>query len=250
MDDARRDLELNVLRFFADETSYGVVETDARSRRTTTWGTRPGTLAGEAIRFAMQFKGFPIAFAQRVGARALFGFRPEARLQHMTHIGTLLAGMTMAGYAAMTFKDMAKGYWPPRDPTDLKTWQAAMIQGGALGIYGDFLFSRVNRFGGGVTETVIGPAFGTLSELGDLMLKAREEVLSDEDQLKMRDLVNFATYHTPMINLFYVRPALDYLFLNSLREVASPGFTRRTEKRRLKEYGQKNYFPKPLEPFN
>jgi hypothetical protein len=134
---------MSVLRFIADETNYGVIVTDARSRRTTTLGQRPGTIAGEGIRFIMQFKGFPIAFGQRVLGRAAFGFRKGAKLEQTAHIGTMLAGLTMAGYAAMTMKDMAKGYWPPRDPTDPKTWAAAFVQGGAMGIYGDYLFSQV-----------------------------------------------------------------------------------------------------------
>jgi hypothetical protein len=79
-DAARHDLEMSLRRFVADETSYGVIETDARSRRTTTWGTRPGTLAGEGIRFVMQFKGFPIAFSQRVIGRAASASAKGARL--------------------------------------------------------------------------------------------------------------------------------------------------------------------------
>lgn len=239
IEDGRRDLELSVLRFFADETSYGVVETDARSRRTMTLGTRPGTIAGESMRFIGQFKGFPIAFSQRIGGRALFGHRKGAgMLERTAHIGTLLAGMTMAGYAAMTFKDMARGYWPPRDPTDPKTMAAAFIQGGAAGIYGDFLFGRVNRFGGGLAETAMGPAFGSGFDLADLLLKARDAGLSSEEEIQFSDFLTFATQNTPFVNLFYVRPALDYLFLNSLREAASPGYLRRIEKRREKDYGQ------------
>lgn len=249
-DDARRDLELSVLRFFADETSYGVVEVDARSRRTMTLGTRPGTLAGEAMRFVGQFKGFPMAFTQRVGGRALFGHRKGGGLEKTAHIGTLLAGMTMAGYAAMTMKDMMRGYWPPRDPSDPKTLAAAFIQGGAAGIYGDFLFGRVNRFGGGLTETAIGPAAGAAADLMELILKARDAGLSSEEEVKMGDYLNFATQNTPFVNLFYVRPALDFLFLNSLREASSPGYTKRMHGRRKKDYGQENVMPKPLQPFN
>lgn len=245
---ARHDLELSVLRFFADETSYGVVETDARSRRTTTWGTRPGTLAGESIRFIMQFKGFPIAFAQRVGGRAAFGFRKGARLEQAAHIGTLLAGMTMAGYASMTMKDLIKGYWPPRDPTHIKTWQAAFIQGGAAGIYGDFLFGRVNRFGGGLAETAMGPAFGSAFDLGDLILKAREAGLSSDEEVRLADWLNFSTQNTPFVNLYYVRPALDFLFLSSMKEAASPGYLKRVESNRQKTYGQRNVMPDPLIP--
>ena len=247
---AKRDLEMAVRRFVADETSYGVIETDARSRRTSTWGTRPGTLAGEAIRFVMQFKGFPIAFSQRVIGRGILGFRPGAGFEQGVHIGTMLAGLTMAGYAAMTMKDLTRGYWPPRDPTDLKTWEAAFVQGGAAGIYGDYLFGRVNRFGSGLAETAMGPALGSAFDLGDLILKARDAGLSEDEKVKLADWMTYATQNTPFINLYYVRPALDFLFLNSMREVASPGYFRRVERQREKTYGQHSFMPAPLRPFN
>jgi hypothetical protein len=247
-DAARHDLEMSLRRFFADETSYGVIETDARSRRSTTWGTRPGTMAGESLRFIMQFKGFPIAFAQRTMGRAAFGFRQGARLEQVAHIGTMLAGLTMAGYAAMTMKDFTRGYWPPRDPTDPHTWGAAFVQGGAAGIYGDYLFSRVSRFGGGPLETLLGPTVGAGSGLVDLILKARDASVSSDEQVKLADWLNYATQNTPFVNLYYVRPALDFLFLNSLHEVATPGYIRKTESKRLSQYGQR-MMVKPLQPF-
>lgn len=247
---ARQDLEMSVLRFFADETSYGVIETDARSRRTTTLGLRPGTLAGEGIRFLMQFKGFPIAFSQRAIGRAAFGFRKNAKLEQAAHIGTMIAGMTMAGYAAMTMKDLTKGYWPPRDPTDIKTWAQAFVQGGAAGIYGDFLLGRVNRFGSGLAETAMGPAFGMAFDAGDMILKARDAGLSSDEEVKLADWINFTTQNTPFANLYWTRPVLDFLFLNSMREVASPGFQRKVEAKRRSQYGQRNVMPKSLQPFN
>jgi hypothetical protein len=247
-DAARHDLEMSLRRFFADETSYGVIETDARSRRTTTLGTRPGTIAGEGLRFIMQFKGFPIAFAQRTMGRAAFGFRQGARLEQVAHIGTMLAGLTMAGYAAMTMKDFTRGYWPPRDPTDPHTWGAAFVQGGAAGIYGDYLFSRVSRFGGGPLETFLGPTIGAGSGLVDLILKARDASVSSDEQVKLADWLNYATQNTPFVNLYYVRPALDFLFLNSLHEVATPGYIRKTESKRQSQYGQR-MMVQPLRPF-
>jgi len=247
IEDGRRELELSILRFFADETSYGVVEVDSRARRTLTLGNRPGTFAGEAMRFIAQFKGFPIAFSQRVVGRAMFGqMNGPKSLTYWGHIGTLLAGMTMAGYAAMTMKDLARGYWPPRDPTDKDTIIAAMIQGGAMGIYGDFLFSRVNRFGSGIAETAIGPGLGSVFDFIDLIAKARDAGLSAEEEVKASDWLNYALQNTPFINLFYTRPALDYLFLNSMREAASPGYLKRMEKRRRTDYGQESFIPRAL----
>lgn len=246
---ARHDLEMSVLRFFADETSYGVIETDARSRRTTTLGLRPGTTAGESIRFIMQFKGFPIAFAQRAIGRSVHGFRKDAKLEQLTHIGTLLTGMTMAGYAAMTMKDLTKGYWPPREPS-LATLGQAFVQGGAAGIYGDFLLGRVNRFGSGLAETSMGPVFGAGFDAGDLFLRARDAGLSSDEEVKLADWINFTTQNTPFANLYWTRPVLDFLFLNSMREVASPGFQRKVESKRRSQYGQQNVMPKSLQPFN
>lgn len=256
-DDARRNLELAVLRFFSDETSYGVVEVDAATRRMMTWGQRPGTIAGEAIRFVGQFKGFPFAFTQRVGGRAIFGHRKDATLlEKSAHIGALLAGMTMAGYAAMTMKDLVKGYWPPRDPTKPATWAAAFVQGGAAGIYGDYLFAQTNRFGNSILETTAGPTIGSAAEFITIALKARDvatgKLTGNEADFPAARAISWATGNTPFANLFYVRPALDYLFLNSMREAVSPGFLKKQAKRRAADYGQTKapFLPNSLRPFN
>jgi hypothetical protein len=150
----------------------------------------------------------------------------------------------------MTIKDLIKGNWPPRDLSDPGTWAAAFIQGGAAGIYGDFLFGRVNRFGGDVLETVVGPTAGTASQLIEMAQRARTAGLSSDEEFKFGELLTVATGNTPFANLFYVKPALDFLFMNSLREAASPGYLRRNEGRRKKEYGQTSVFPAPLTPFN
>lgn len=242
-EDGRRNLELSVLRFFADETAYGVVEVDNATRRLMTQGNRPGTFAGEALRFVGQFKGFPFAFTQRVVGRAIYGMRKDATVLDKTaHIGAMIAGMTMAGYMAMTMKDMAKGNWPPRDPSDPATWAAAFIQGGAAGIYGDYLFAQTNRFGGGVLDTTAGPTIGSAAELIDISLAMRDvavgKITGSEANFPAARAISWATGNTPFANLFYVRPALDFLFLNSMREAASPGYMKKQAKRRLTDYGQ------------
>jgi hypothetical protein len=240
IDKARHDLELDLHRYYADETSYAVIETDAASRRIATAGYRPGTLAGETMRFVMQFKGFPIAFTQRVLGRSVLN-APSGRKAQAMHIGTTMAGLTVAGYMAMTAKDIARGQWPPRDPTSPKTLAAAAMQGGAIGIYGDFLFGEASRFGQGPLETLSGPGIGTLADLYNIFQKAKG---GDVDAGKMLDV---AVGNTPFINLFYLRPALDFLFLNSLREAARPGYMQRQEKRLRDERGQRYVLPRTLQ---
>lgn len=250
--DARRDLELSVLRFIADETSYAFVEVDNRARRSLTWGERPGTIAGEAIRTLLQFKSYPVAFTQRMWGRGLYGHRKNASwLEKSAHMGTLIGGMTVAGYMSMTLKDIARGYWPPRDPSDVRTIGAALIQGGAFGLYGDFLFAEANRFGGGVLETLAGPTIGSAAAFVETGLEARSDAWdiasgNDADMPAARALSEVLN-NTPFMNLFYARPALDYLILGSLREAVSPGYLRGRETRRRRDYGQESFLP-PTNP--
>ncbi|TGT35685.1 hypothetical protein [Mesorhizobium sp. M8A.F.Ca.ET.165.01.1.1] len=107
----------------------------------------------------------------------------------------------------------------------------------------------MNRFHAGLLETAAGPGIGAIADLADLMLKARDAGLSEDEKFRFSELFNWSTQNTPMVNLFYVRPALDYLFLSSMREVASPGAYQRQERQRRKQYGQQTIFPKPLDPF-
>lgn len=107
----------------------------------------------------------------------------------------------------------------------------------------------MNQFHAGLLETAAGPAIGAIADLGDLWLKARDAGLSPDEEVRFADLLNFATQNTPFANLFYVRPTLDFLFLSSMREVASPGYAARVARSRRKQYGQRNVMPKPLDPF-
>lgn len=245
LSDAKRQLEVKLIGYVADQTSYAVVGPDARTKRYSTLGQRPGTLAGEAARFIMQFKSFPLGFTTRVIGRALFGHAKDASfLDRTTHIGQLIAGLTIAGYMAMTAKDMLKGYWPPRNPADPRTIMAAMQQGGAWGIYGDYLFSKVNRFGGGITETALGPTIGSVGDIINIGLDARDAAVSGgQDQFSAASAFSTLWGTVPYANLHLVAPALNYLFVNSIREALSPGYLKRQRTSRLRDYGQTKLLP-------
>lgn len=237
--DARHDLEMDLHRYFADETSYGVVEEDAKARRIKTGGFRPGTVAGEAMRFIMQFKGFPIAFADRVLGRMIRN-APQGRGVQAVNIGTMLAGLTVAGYMAMTVKDMARGLWPPRDPRSVATWTASLLQGGALGIYGDFLFGQKSRFDQSMWATLGGPSVGNAEDLYTLYQQARA------GQPSATKALDVAINNTPFINLFYTRTALDILFLNAMRESLNPGYLARQAQMLKDTRGQHFMVPRTL----
>lgn len=241
-----RELEMAWRRLIADETNYGVVEMDYKSRR---WAalsinSRAGTLSGEIIRSIMQFKGFPMAFTERIFGRAVMGGRGattgERLMRQTPHLGVLLGGLTAAGYVSMTMKDTARGAWPPRDFADTETIIAALTQGGALGIYGDFLFTDSSNTRNSFLETVAGPGLGTLAQVLNAVARTRD------GEGRWSDAVNIGVGLTPGANLFYTRAATDYLFVNALRDEASPGYLKRRERYRKEDYGQELLFNERL----
>lgn len=236
---AREDLEIGLRSFFSEEVATAVTMGSARERAIASWGTKPGTAVGEAVRFVMQFKLYPITYATRHIAR-------EINRGGVPGIAHLIVSTTALGYLSMAAKDLAKGR-EPRDPSDWKTWAAAMQQGGGLGIYGDFLFGEYNRFGGGALESLMGPTVGTAADILRAFGEFKEGFSDGKpvEGLKKTGAALFrvGVNNVPFVNLFYTKAALDYMVLYQISELMSPGYLRRMERRVEKENGQKFILP-------
>lgn len=252
IDVARDELESKLRALIVDRVDYAVLKPDARTNVILNAGLKRGTAMGEALRLLMQFKAFPLAMMQKVWARELYGhganslaealFKGKGDLRGIAHI---MALSTVFGYLAMSAKDLIKGR-ELRDPTDRRTWISAFMQGGGAGIYGDFLFGQATRYGNSPLATALGPTATSFEDLAKLYSRA----LQGDDTAA--NGLRFVTNHTPFFNLFWLRPALDYLFLYDLQEALNPGALSRMEGFAKKNNGQE-YFIKPsrdrLRPF-
>jgi len=154
----------------------------------------------------------------------------------MVGLASMIGMYGALGYAAMAGKDLLKGR-EPRDPTDPKTIVAALAQGGGLGIYGDFLFGEYSRMGRTFTSSLAGPVIGNLDTLTDLWTRVRNG--DDVAAASFKALLD----NTPFLNLYWIRPLLDYMVLFRIQESLNPGFLRRMEKRIERENGQSYILP-------
>lgn len=248
--ETRQDLERSLRAYVNDRVTYAVLEPDARTRSLMNQGTQPGTVPGDLLRFVTQFKSFPAAYMQKTLGRELYGrgYTPTALgnsfrggrdlIQALRNgngerlaLAQLMLWTTAFGYLSMASKDVTKGR-EPRPADDPKTWLAAMVQGGGLGIFGDYLFGEANRFGNTALESAAGPALGTVADALNLWARAKEGDDTAASALRL------AQNNTPFMNLFYTRIALDHLFLYSVQEAMNPGSLRRTEERIRQQNGQ------------
>ncbi len=247
-DALRNKAKSNLFALMASEADFAVPSPGARERAIMRRGYRPGTAAGEAIRFVGQFKSFGVTALTKVMGRHVYGHGAKSISDQLSRgiganmgiINTLVMG-TVMGYFVMQAKEVMKGREPR--PADAKAVIAAMLQGGGLGIYGDFLFGEANRFGGGTLETLAGPGIGTASQAIDMLQRARTRATEGEPVDMGGDLVRLAKGNIPFANLFYVKGAMDYLVWYQLQEALNPGYLRRMERRVKRENDQEYWLP-------
>lgn len=224
---ARDRLASQWVALLKDRADFAVPTPGARERAIMNMGTERGTVLGEGLRFLMQFKGFPIAMVSRVLGRETYGYGEGPVMSAVARLGVLIGQLTAMGLLSLQAKELLKG----RDarPLGLDTLLAAAVQGGGLGLYGDFLFGEFNRFGRSALNTAAGPTFGAVDDVLEIWARLR----SGDDAAAQA--MRFAVSNTPFANLFYVRPALDWFVLWPLSEKLNPGWAARFERRVARE---------------
>jgi len=250
---ADRGLSDRVQAYISDQVREGMTEASAADRAITTWGTQRGTRAGEAVRLVMQFKQFAVTYLDRTigrevlryGENAGSGTQTWGQLARGVDVGGiahLIVATTALGYLSMTLKELAKGRMP-RDPMSPGAYKevllAAMVQGGGLGIYGDFLFGEANRMGGGILATAGGPAMGTLEDFHRVLMS----VIHHQGH-PVAEGIQTVKNNAPFINLFYSRMVLDHLILFRMQEWANPGYLRRYEQN-VKSQNHQTFWLRP-----
>lgn len=237
----QNDLSLKLRMMLIDRADFAVPTPGARTRAWMHMGTQRGDALGEGLRFIMQFKAFPISLYERQFGRDLLSNGEGAtRSGTMAMVETIL-GMTALGYAAMASKDVAKGYWPPRDPLDPRTMFAAAVQGGGLGILGDYLFGEFNRMGQSPGESALGPTLGTAVDIIKIWSQLRARSYDDKAD-PSGQMVQTIAGNIPYFNHFLLKPVTEGLILRSIKESLNPGAQRRAERRREKDYGQRPWY--------
>ncbi|EPT7108227.1 hypothetical protein ACVR3D_004751 [Klebsiella michiganensis] len=251
--DARDTLEGQLRGYVLDRLNIAMSEPGERTQAFMKMGTIPGTVAGEAIRFAGQYKSFTASFMQNVLGREVFGrgYTPaglgESKTASLTNAlfrngkgafmgaANLFVWATLFGYVSMQTKLMLKGQTPR--PPDAKTFMAAAAQGGGLGILGDFMFGEVNRMGAGPVTSLMGPAASNADSIITLL---QQTTRGDAD---LGDWYRTSLDNTPFLNVFWLRTAMNGLILNRIQDALDPGSLERYQRRVEREQGNTFMLP-------
>lgn len=241
-----RDLAERYLEAILQETTYAVPDSTARSRSAVLSMDQPGTVRGEIIRTAAQLKSFPVAIAMQQVGRIVRDAQAGHRIGSAGYAAGLLIGLTLMGALVAQLKALSKGE-DPEPMLDEKGrprpefWGAALLQGGGLGIWGDFLKASTNRFGGGPMSTFSGPLFGKFGDLAALTIGNAQEALQGKETRFGRELAQFAGKNVPFLSsAWYTRLAWERAVTDQLQKLTDPeaqaAFRRRRQDARSKRH--------------
>lgn len=203
-----RALASRFMEMVHEETAIAVPETDLLTRATINSRLERGTLMGEIGRNAFQFKGFGLTVMLRQWREIMAMSGGKAA----RYTAGLVIGTTLMGGLALQLKAVAAGR-DPRPMDDGDFWQAAMLQGGGFGLFGDFLFADQSRYGG-FPQSLAGPLVSDAQGIYN--------VAAAKDP--RRQLVREAKGFLPGNNLWYSRLAFDRLMADQMEQAINPAY--------------------------
>lgn len=207
--------------------------------------TRPDTLLGMIAHSWSMYKNFPITFMMTYGRLGMTSPSVKGRLAFYAGLG---AAMTLVGAVGVQMREIAKG----REPMPMDSPQfigKAFLSGGALSIWGDFLFTGVNEYGKGPQDIVGGPLASMVGDFTDFALGDFLELVQDGDtdfKPMMRKGAELLKRYTPGSSLWYARLALERQVWDRLTELSDPNaYQKRSRQMRKQEeeFGNQYWYP-------
>ena len=238
-----------LLTMIRTEGDLAVPEPGVRTRSQLRLGApgdefRPGAAGTEIVTALGMYKSFSLEMMNGHFARAL---AQDTTLDTLKYMGLLGLTTTAMGGLSRQAKLISKGQRPD-DIDSPEFWGAAAMQGGGLGIFGDFIASggQANRYGSGLIKTLAGPQ-GQFLDDAFRVVAATDDIMMGDQALTGR-AVSFLGRYTPGSSLWQTRLLLHRAIFDSAREAVDPRGARRSfaaMERFQRENGGNGYFFEP-----
>lgn len=215
------NLVTKILEAMNTEMDFAVPTPDARVRAIQTWGgQKRGSVGGEVSRMTMMYKSFSMTQFMT----HMYRNGPKFVGVYALRLGIMLSAM---GALSIQMKEISRGREPRQ--MDGAFLFAAMMQGGGLGIFGDFIdasgVGNKNRHGNSFLATAMGPGGSLIEDAVGLGVSgfdfATDPFTGDETNLG-REASRLMQRYTPGNNLWYGRLLFERYLFDNLQEMTDP----------------------------
>jgi hypothetical protein len=227
LEEFKADTADRVQVMFHDFRNNAIPKPGGKQQRILNFGMK-GTVLGELASSLLILKSFAFKMLE-VNARIMESTGGD-KSKMMKRFGSFYLQMTMMGYAIISLKALTSNETPP--PLDsIDTLLNAVVAGGAGGLYADLFLSATDEQYNNFVTGSLGPIAGATQQA---FITPINKLIRGDAELKDAKGV---TRLTPIVNNhFLIRPALDYLILDSVDKAVDPaGYRRRYRMLRRKD---------------
>jgi hypothetical protein len=214
---------------------------------------RPDTLPGAVLHSFGMYKNFPVTAMLQYGRLATAGGASVSR--RVAFAAGLGVGSVAVGALGIQLRELSRG----RTPLPMNTmafWGKSALAGGALSIWGDFLFQGRNEFGRGVADIAAGPIAGLATDIANLTIGESFAWLEAADAASNyhakfgAKLTEFMRRNTPGTSIWYARLVLEREIWDSMQRWTDPKAHSKWNakvRKQKREFGN-DYWSRPGEP--
>lgn len=212
------------------ETEFAVPSLSAKGRVALLQNAKPGTFAGELILSAAMFKQFPITLMFTHVARGI----TQKGMGKARYMADLVISGALYGAFAMELREILKG----RNPTPIdyvkekpgEYFLRALVNGGGLGLFGDYFLNDTNRYGKTMAETLPGPAIGFIADLLSIPKDAVFDLINGRDTNITGDALQLIKKNTPGASIWYLRLIWERIIMETAQRHLDKDFDSRNSR--------------------
>lgn len=240
---AMDEFDMKTRALFQDIVADATTENTLRFKAASTGGTQRGGVFRELGEAFWMFKGYPANAVIRqvererrlTGAGSLKEWAQVGGVPAGKRLAWLIGSTTLMGILSYQISELRKGKTPaplmlPDGKINWDLYFNGALRGGGAGILGDVMLGEYDSRSRSALQAIAGPILGELDPLLDLKSRLGGTVRGEEGENGNRlgySATKFAQQNTPFMNLFFIKPAMDYLIFNQMYEAFSPGVGQR-----------------------
>jgi len=212
------------------ETEFAVPSLSAKGRVALLQMLSLVPLPGELILSAAMFKQFPITLMFTHVARGI----TQKGMGKARYMGDLVVSGALYGAFAMELREILKGRNPTpaeyvkEKPTEY--FLRALVNGGGLGLFGDYFLNDTNRYGKTMAESLPGPAIGFISDVLSIPKDAVFDYINGRDTNVMGDALQLIKKNAPGSSIWYLRLFWERVIMETIQRQLDKDFDSRNSR--------------------
>ena len=217
------------MNWIRNETNYAIPSFTAKGRIAMTGGAKGGTIGGELMLSASMFKQFPMTIIFTHVARMLQHTNKYGNWKYMLD---LFVSTTVLGAMTLEAKQMLNGEkgTPSDEMKKGRYWQRAALQGGGLGLFGDFTLAEHNRYGRSFGQTMAGPVVSFISDVMGMTTDQVGKAFQGEKTDFFKSAIRFIENNSPGHSIWYAKLVWKRIIIDALKRMTDDNYHTRNQK--------------------